>query len=127
MSTDWFLQELVDITNRTGVGVGVTLFVEGMLVTGSLVSGKAYFEGLAALPLENRNYPELAEAYKKLFASTAEGLETPDDDSRPATFVHLQDARVVTANGNLPTTSGMWWRGRISAVSGFWLGALKSD
>ena len=83
MSNDWFLEELVAITERTGVGVGVTLFVQGTLVTGSLVNARTYFEGLATLPMEAAGYPELAEAFKELFANTGKAVKEPTDESPP--------------------------------------------
>ncbi len=126
MSNDWFLEELVAITERTGVGVGVTLFVQGTLVTGSLVNARTYFEGLAALPMEAAGYPELAEAFKELFANTGKAVKETTNESPPPPFIHLQNAHVVAPNGHV-MSAAMWWRGRVSAVSGFSLGSLKSD
>ena len=41
---DWFIQSLVNVANVAPLSFGVTLQVSGLLVSGYLVSGKAYFE-----------------------------------------------------------------------------------
>jgi hypothetical protein len=42
-------------------------------------------------------------------------------------YVHLREAQIVTPSGNIPREGGLLWRGRISQVSGFTLGALLSE
>lgn len=46
---DWFLQSLVNMANTDSLQIGITLQVSGLLVSGVLVGGKAYFEGFAEL------------------------------------------------------------------------------
>ncbi|OLI80589.1 gas vesicle protein, partial [Xanthomonas oryzae pv. oryzae] len=46
-SVDWYLQKLVGIANTSNVQFGVTLFLEGIVISGQLVSGKRYFEAFA--------------------------------------------------------------------------------
>lgn len=46
-SLDWYLQKLVATVNSSNVQFGITLFVEGIIVSGHLVSGKQYFEAFA--------------------------------------------------------------------------------
>jgi hypothetical protein len=41
---DWFIQSLVNVANVAPLSFGVTLQVSGLLVSGYLVSGKAFFE-----------------------------------------------------------------------------------
>jgi len=43
---DWFIQSLVNVSNVAPLSFGVTLQVSGLLVSGYLVSGKAYFEAV---------------------------------------------------------------------------------
>jgi hypothetical protein len=42
---DWFIQSLVNVANVAPLSFGVTLQVSGLLVSGYLVSGKAYGRG----------------------------------------------------------------------------------
>jgi hypothetical protein len=40
-------------------------------------------------------------------------------------FVHLQNARFYSTDGKpVPTHAGVWWRGRISEISGIVIGIL---
>ncbi len=130
--TDWFLQSLVAMANRSNLEIGITLQVSGMLVSGSLVSGKKYFEGFAedfSSPFAAD--PEAAESIKASYSSYGE-LYKKDADaegvSLPPQYVHLKNARFFNTTGNtIPGNKGMWWRGRIGAVGGFSLGSLSTE
>ncbi|TLS16906.1 MAG: hypothetical protein FDZ72_16945 [Betaproteobacteria bacterium] len=66
---DWFLQNLVNIVNGGELGIGITIQVSGMLVSGYLVSEAKYFKGFAddfASPYEDN--PEAATAIKESFS-----------------------------------------------------------
>jgi hypothetical protein len=117
---DWFLESLVNIANETEVGVDVTLMVGGTVVTGTLASGKQYFEGLAGLKFQGNQ--EIGDVLKQVFADAGQALQPAGDE--PPQYVHLRDARVVTTAGTLPTNEGMWWRGHLSEVDAFWVGSL---
>jgi hypothetical protein len=130
--TDWFLQSLVRMANESNLGIGITLQVSGMLVSGSLVSGKQYFEGFAndfASPFVNEI--ETANAIRDNFRAYGEIYDKPKDDGldHPAPlFVHMKDARFFSTAGNpIPGNKGVWWRGRICEVGGFSLGSLSVD
>jgi hypothetical protein len=43
----------------------------------------------------------------------------------PTHFLHLREARVFASNGTALPGSGMHWRGRLSAVSGWSFGLLE--
>lgn len=129
---DWFLQSLVSMANQSNIEIGITLQVSGMLVSGSLVSGKQYFEGFAndfVTPFAND--PETANAIKDSFGAYGEIYSQPKEGEpdRPAPqFVHLKNARFFNTAGNpIPGNKGVWWRGRICEVGGFTLGSLSSN
>ena len=44
---DWFLQALVVLTNKREIGVGVTLNVGGLMVSGELVRESGILKGLS--------------------------------------------------------------------------------
>ena len=129
MEVDWHLQLLVEDANDFGVEVPVTLFVAGAVVTGVLTSGKVYFDAFA--DRFAAFWPE--EAREKIRASMA----TPGDvyprlqpgekspRQRTAQFIHLRDAQIVTAQGNLPATGEpLLWRGRLTEVAGYSIGHM---
>ena len=122
---DWFLQSLVNMAND-GFEIGVTLQVSGLLVSGVLVGGKAYFEGFAEDFSSGLNDPVTAEAVRGSFAKYGEIYKKEGDDAPPPPqYIHLKNARFFNTSGNpIPGNKGVWWRGRISEVAGFTLGSL---
>lgn len=129
-SVDWYLQRLISIVNTTSVRFGITLFVEGAIVSGLLVSGKDYFETFAGEFAGS--YPgddEAKETIRRSFASYAD-IYTSDEsaDLPPPQFIHLIESRCFSPGGQpLPGNRGVLWRGKINSVSGFSLGSLSAD
>ncbi len=136
--SDWWLAQLVGLVNRAPLSFGITINVSGALVSGTLVGGKEYFEGVSkmvsdAFPVED----ELRDLMRQLLVMPARLYETPDEDeikeagpteenqepSRPS-FIHLKDARFWSPSRPTPFSQqrGIWWRGRLQAVDGFIFG-----
>lgn len=128
---DWFLQSLVDMANRSGLEVGITLQVSGLLVSGMLVSGKQYFEGFASEFSSAFSDQEAARGVRESFSRHGEKykLEAEGDPHRPApVYIHLKQARFFSTSGEpIPRNRGVFWRGRLSEVSGFILGTLGTN
>lgn len=129
--TDWFLQSLVSMANNSNLEIAVILQVSGMLVSGSLVGGKQYFEGFAsdfASPFASDS--DAAESIKASFSSYGNVYtkDTEGDEDQPAPqYIHLKNARFFNTAGNpIPGNRGVWWRGRIGEVGGFCLGSLNT-
>jgi hypothetical protein len=129
-STDWFLQSLVMLVNKSDIQLGITLQVGGMLVSGSLVGGAAYFAGFAddiSAPFAEN--PEVADAVKASYLEFSQIYrpDSTDGEVPPPMFIHLKDARIFGAAAiPIPMNRGVWWRGRVSEVSAFVLGTLSS-
>ena len=131
MEVDWHLQLLVEDANDFGVEVPITLFVAGGVITGVLTSGKVYFDRFAdrfaaGWPEEGRAEIRASMATPgDVYPRLEPGEKSPR--KRPAQFIHLRDAQLVTPQGNLPTIGeGLLWRGRLTHVSGYSLGHLVS-
>ena len=128
-SVDWFLQKLVALANEGTLEFGITLFAEGLIVSGQLVSGKKYFS-LFAQEFANA-YPGDEESKANIKAAFESNGEIYDHDAEtempPPQFIHLANARCFAHNGQpLPNNRGIPWRGKINAISGFNLGQLDS-
>ena len=125
---DWFLQQLVDFVNDHGFIIPVTLSVSGQLITGTLISGKDYFDKFSnqfAKPLE-ANEPELYESLNSIFEQHKAIYDIPiEQKTQPPNYLHLADAFILESNNITPTSAeGFLWRGMISSVDGFSLGKL---
>ena len=132
---DDLLVSLVSIVNRLPLDVsfGVTLLIGGCLVTGFLVSGESYFaafgKDFASGIEDEENRGSLEASFASLgekYAALREEGDSEDDDPFQTVYLHMRDARFFTpGQGPVPTEGGVWWRGRISEVSGFNLGILS--
>jgi hypothetical protein len=131
---DWFLQTLVELANA-GDGkaeIGMTLLVGGFLVSGKVVGGASYFEGFAGEFASGFADQTLAGSVREFFSRYSEiykaGAMTQDQTTtqKPLTYVHMKEARFFNTAGNpIPGNRGVWWRGRLSEVSGFMVGILE--
>ena len=125
---DWFIQSLVNVANVAPLSFGVTLQVSGLLVSGYLVSGKAYFEAVGGQIIGGLAQDAgLVEQMRKMFTTFESAYPSvPGSGERPVPqFIHLQNARFYGTDGTpVPSNEGMWWRGRISEISGIVIGIL---
>lgn len=129
---DWFLENLVNTVNNSDIEIGITLQMDGFLVSGHIVNGRKYFDGFSqefisetAVGFGNK---EALETLRQGFDKYASLYDKQDDsEDFGASFIHLEGARFFNTNGApIPNNRGMWWRGRISEVSGFILGTLNA-
>lgn len=128
---DWFLQTLVSMANNSqnAIQIGITLLTHGFLVSGKLISGKEYFSGVAEEFASGFTDIENAAAIKRGFEGMVNKVYDRPENSEipPPGLLHLKDAKFFHTNGNpIPGNRGVWWRGRISEISGFSLGSLEA-
>lgn len=122
---DPLLKALVALANEADLEIGITLSLPGGAISGQIISSKRYFEeigdGLAnAWP--NGGNQSLGNLIKEL------GGIGQEDLSVVSTFVHLKNARYVSASGFLPNHGeGVFWRGKVESVIGFNLGAYTPN
>lgn len=126
---DWCLSLLVASANR-GVGLGVTLFVNGAVITGDLISSEAYFnqfadqyESVFAQTDVAEESRKIADVYRVMAENAAD--EWKDGNSVPIGYLHLANARIFTPGRPPEPDNGILWRGRITTVSGFSLGKIE--
>mgnify|MGYP003635604363 CR=1 FL=1 len=127
---DWFLQDLVGMVNNSNLTIGLTIVTHGFLVSGTLIGGKQYFIGFGEEMDtgigETDNGKTIRENFEKI-GTEIYSEEKQKKDGNP-TFIHFKEAKFFHPNGNpIPGNRGVWWRGRISEVSGFSLGTLNAE
>lgn len=129
---DWFLESLVATVNNTGIEIGITLQMDGFLVSGYIVNGGKYFDGFSnefisetAIHFGNDEaLKTIQEAFGK-YAEMYSPKSVEESGTDTANYIHLEGARFFNTNGApIPNNRGMWWRGRIAEVNGFILGTL---
>lgn len=150
---DHVLTTLVNIMNRSQSeddGPGVVLTVGGLTVSGNLIPNWLWFAGTrreiadatgnTSLSLDEASGMELffkswedlfleGKAEEEAALAAAESLaprfQDAIRDKDETFFIHLRDARVFQPGQSGMPQGGMYWRGRISEVTGWSFGKLK--
>jgi hypothetical protein len=127
---DHFLQSLVGLAN-IGVEIGLTLTVGGFLISGTLTSGKRYFDELQKSMQFTNTEEWMQKELGEFFRQSGSIYDPPSEEETPIpppTFLHLRDARFFhNAGAPMPSNASVWWRGRISEVQGFHFGTLTAS
>lgn len=136
---DFVLQAVVGLANDVGVGMGVTLCVGGVIVSGEIVPGKTYFEGIAKEALQASGPADqtaIRQSISDYLGNFGKLLYDPDKDEENATesakplpsYIHLKNTRFFHNSGKpMPHNKGLWWRGRLTAVDGFSFGVMVAS
>jgi hypothetical protein len=129
LSVDPMLKMFVNFAEEHDLSLGVTLTIHGLLIAGNIISYQRYLEGIAQ-GFESATGNQaigriLAESYRDasqeaLKIRREQGLE----ELPPRLYIHLSDARFMSGNGTVQT--GVYWRGRLEEVDGFFLGIIQS-
>ncbi|WP_412498242.1 gas vesicle accessory protein GvpU [Vibrio furnissii] len=126
LDRDWFIQNLVYLANRR-IGLGVTLTLGGQIVTGQLISGQRYFELLKEQFSNLSDVDEINELMSFFFDNQMKVYDNPESiGSEKTSYIHLENAKVIGAQGSIPTNDTFLWRGKISSISGISVGSLSA-
>lgn len=130
-TSDWLLRYLADQANQSDLQMGITLQVDGMLVSGTLVGGQAYFDAVTKDISTALGGKEDSKALAELFERMNRVLHSganPDTPKPTPAYIHLKGARFFQAADAkpIPGNQGIWWRGRLSQISGFFFGNLSA-
>jgi len=132
-SVDWFLRNLVALINRKSLGISISLHVSGFIVSGTLISGRQYFEEVGGLVGDSlSDSAELAQQFREYFTEPATlvygGAEREHPHAQYPSFIHLKDACFFRGGGNekgFPSSQGVLWRGKLVDVSGYFMGSVS--
>lgn len=132
IDVDWFLQFLVRTVTGTDMLYSITLNVGGLLVTGELVGGHKYFEGISdalrKAGMDSESSDMIKNLGEKYIKEREKQQESDSDTMSPPIYIHLRNARIFSPDGgHIPTGQGVWWRGRLKAVDGFNLGLISIE
>ena len=134
MTRDWVLVEWAELANRGQLrNVQVTFQSGGLVLCGTLIGGREYFEGIGQLAVaglrEAESAGDVTEAFEGLSASHA--AHYPPGDARAhrepegPEYMHFKDVHLLAGGdliGRAPPLELPYWRVKIAAVEGFLLG-----
>lgn len=136
---DGILVGLVYTANKfPGTEFGVTLYVNGLIVSGILISLTTYLELVPEMIRRSAPGNAAGEVWARLFdmlrgeddpaqesvsASEGQGSEAEASEVGFPALIHLRDARIWAPNGAHDLAPAIW-RGRLDHVSGWALGTL---
>ena len=134
---DVVLSMLVDLAEK-GIELPVTLFIGGAVVSGILVSGRVFFDGIGSqletigTGVDTEIRSVIADALRTSgWAYDAPAEHSPFTGEQLALYrelyLHLKGARALSGSALVPTSGEFWWRGRLSSVDAFSLGTLHSN
>lgn len=115
---------LNDIVNRTNCGIGITLFVGGNIISGTLIAGRKYYkfvsDNLKAIGSEG-------EALSQYFEKKGDvGYTSEDPDFKyPNNFLHLENVQVRSDKGTMDTLANAMLRVKIEEVEGHIFGNIN--
>jgi hypothetical protein len=138
---DYFLKGLVEFAER-GLSLPILVSVGGATIEGILISEGEYFELLseyvqAASPARAEQAEHLREVLRRMPSVNDETAMGPlDEGADPEeirrfreglnlTYIHLRDTRIMVPGGGFVSMAAPW-RGKQSAVDGYWLEGVVS-
>ncbi|WP_226668035.1 gas vesicle accessory protein GvpU [Metabacillus litoralis] len=127
---DAIILMFLDLVEKDGIELDLTLSINGVVVSGTLISATTYYEGVTEASKElhdgtmskiiAKKFSDLKEEYAK------QKEEEEESESSPLTFIHLKNATYLNNGIQLPPNHhGTWWRGRIASIDGFSVNDLK--
>ncbi|TYR79740.1 hypothetical protein FZC66_11355 [Priestia megaterium] len=120
----------LSLVEEDGMEIGVTLNINGLVVSGTLIGARAYYDGIIE-SYKELNDRTMSKILTKKFSDLKDGYlkqkqeqEDKDNKGNSATFIHLKEAKYLGANHQSISNKSTWWRGRISSIDGFSFDAL---
>lgn len=113
-----------DIVNRTNYGIGITLFVSGNIISGTLIAGRKYYkflsDNLKALGSDGEALSQYFEKKGEIGYTSAE-----PDFEYPNNFLHLENVEVRSEQGTMGTLANAMLRVKIEEVEGHIFGNVN--
>lgn len=118
------LMFLNDIVNRTNCGIGITLFVKGNVISGSLIAGRKYYKIVSENLKAIGSAGEALSQYFENKGATGYTSDEPDFEY-PNHFLHLENVQVRSDQGTMGALQNAMLRVKIEEVEGHILGNVS--
>ena len=125
---DELLEFLLRKVEETGIGAGITLCLNGSIITGNLIKSKIYYDKMIEMydfdnsQLTAKNQDELDKwsGYYSEYVVFINELKKQADPQN-LKYIHLEHVTFRNVNSNI-LTQAIVWRGKLSSVDGFSIG-----
>jgi hypothetical protein len=125
---DELLEFLLRKVEETGIGAGITLCLNGSIITGNLIKSKIYYDKMIEMydfdnsQLTAKNQDELDKwnGYYSEYVVFINELKKQEDPQN-LKYIHLEHVTFRNVNSNI-LTQAIVWRGKLSSVDGFSIG-----
>ena len=116
---DWLLEGIVNAVNGTQKEVPITILVDGIMISGSIVSGHYYLEMLnpriVIEPLKNTIENIELDILKRSIKQVSDNYQGKNQKVGPgASYIHLKDAKFHRGSKKgIESQKGVFWRGSL--------------
>ena len=126
-SQDEVLEYLVRILEETDTGISLTLSVNGLIISGQMISSKRYFDELSNFYNEKNlatEDPSLIEIGLPALQRVSQFLQEKGksrEGQYNTKFIHLRVVMMYPSDLEYPFPTSLW-RGKLSSIDGFSIG-----
>ncbi len=125
---DEILEFLIRKVEETGIGAGMTLCMNGSILTGNLIKSKIYYDKMiemydfdnSQLTAKNQEEMDKWNDYHAEYVDLINELKKQDNQQN-LKYIHLEHVTFRNVNSNI-LTQAIVWRGRLSSIDGFSIG-----
>ena len=118
------LSFLNGMVNKLDFGIGITLFVKGCVITGSLISGRKYYSIVSDNLKASGAVGEALSAYFE--TKGMDGYTSADPDFEyPNNFLHLENIKIRGGSGVIGSLSDAMLRVKIEEIDGHFIGNIS--
>ena len=127
-NNDEILEFLISKVEETGIGAGITLCMNGSILTGNLIKSKIYYDKMIEMydfdnsQLTAKNPEEIDKwnDYHEEYVDLINELKKQDNQQN-LKYIHLEHVTFRNVNSNI-LTQAIVWRGKLSSIDGFSIG-----
>jgi hypothetical protein len=125
---DEILEFLIRKVEETGIGAGITLCMNGLIITGNLIKSKIYYDKMiemydfdnSQLTAKSQEEIDKWNNYHAEYVFFIEELKKLDNQ-HDLKYIHLEHVTFRNVNSNI-LTQAIVWRGKLSSIDGFSIG-----
>jgi hypothetical protein len=124
--TDWLLEKIICKINGTDNKLPITILVDGVSISGNLVSAHKYYEYIKDKVVEPKQISGEIDEHNLvldiLISGSSRSITDERDPYRRIGFIHIADAVFHSGRESVVKVgAGVFWRGVLDKISGFYL------